>query len=90
MCFQVRYVSIQFLAYRKTHLAKKNLPAPIGPEQRAYLSGGTSNRSALAGGAFFADNLNGMLMKNCNLQHFLCPDSLPQFFELELCGKVVS
>ena len=53
----------------------------------ACLSGGTSNRSALAGGATFLQVKCMVRPRKLQFTAFLGPDSLPQFLALELCCK---
>ena len=74
----------------KTFLRKVFTPNPPAQVQRACLSGGTSNRSALAGGVytFLAGKMHGTFIQqsNNNLQHF-GPRQAPPIIELELCSK---
>ena len=56
-------------------------------EQRACLSGGTSNWSALAGGCpFFAGKMHGTFV-NIVIYNMFCPRQPPPVFELQLSGK---
>ena len=53
--------------------------------QRACLSGGTNNRSALAGGGhFFAGKMHGTSIKHRNLQHFGAQTPSPSFLNKNL------
>ena len=59
--------------------------------QRACLSGGTSNRSALAGGVpFFCRQNAWYVRKHCNLLHFWAQTASPNFLRYNFVAKVVT